>query len=514
MKKLIINLTLLVITFLFVSCGNENEPVVNQQVDEAYTGKYRPQIHFSSKYNWINDPNGLVYFDGEYHLFFQHNPYGSNWGFMSWGHAVSTDLIHWTQFNVVMRPDGLGDIFSGSIVIDKDNTAGFGENAMIAIYTSAGSKQTQSIAFSTDKGRTFVKYRDNPVLQNPDIPDFRDPKVFWHNQTNKWIMSLATGQTVTFYSSNNLKEWTKLSDFGNNIGAHNGVWECPDLFPLPFEGKTKWVLLVSVGSGASNGGSGTQYFIGDFDGKTFTADQLIYPLWLDYGKDNYAGITWDNIPEADGRKIQIAWMNNWEYAGDIPTYSTGSNASRSGMTLPRELTLTKNNQGLVYLKNKVISEINNIASEWKSLSNETMETSKSFSMEMGNDKAYHLQIKSTLTKEQILTCSLLNATGDTCVAQMNNVRERIYFHRNKSGNVSFSSKFANSSFAPFVYTSNEITFDLYVDQSSVELFANDGEITFTNQVFPKSIYDQLKIQINAGSAPLMIKYRTLKSIWK
>lgn len=504
---------LLIATFFF-SCTHDTEPSVNNTNGEVYNCAYRPQIHFSSKYNWINDPNGLVYFDGEYHLFFQHNPFGSGWGYMSWGHAVSTDLIHWTQLNVALKPDTHGDVFSGSVVIDKNNTAGFGENAMVAIYTSAGSSQAQSIAFSTDRGRTFIKYRDNPVLKNPGKPDFRDPKVFWHELTQQWIMSLATGQTISFYRSPNLKEWTKLSEFGLGIGAHDGVWECPDLFPLTFEGKIKWVLLVSINPGAPNGGSGTQYFIGDFNGTTFTADAISDPTWLDYGKDNYAGITWDNIPELDGRRIQIAWMNNWEYAGAIPTYSPGNNGSRSSMTLPRELSLGRNSQGHLFLRNKVVSEIERIASEWKTVTNENIENKKNFTLDLGNKKAYHIQLTTTLSKEQTLTLSLQNATGETSQAQINNVSERIYFYRNNSGNVSFSDLFPKMSFGPFSYNSDPVTLDLYIDQSSVEIIANDGALTLTNQVFPASIYDRISIQTNIGSVPVLVKLRTFDSIWK
>ena len=290
-------------------------------------GKWRQRYHFTPPVSWMNDPNGMVFYDGEYHLFYQHNPLGAEWGNMSWGHAISTDLMHWKQLNVALMPDHLGDIFSGCAVIDKNNTAGFGKDAMVAIYTSAGKVQSQSIAYSTDKGRTFTKYSANPVITNPGIADFRDPKVFWHNESNQWIMSLATKQTITFYGSANLKSWTRLSEFGDGIGSHGGVWECPDLVPLDYNGKTKWVLVVSINPGGPNGGSATQYFIGDFDGKTFRADALPYPLWMDYGRDNYAGVTWSNIPENDGRKIFMGWMSNWDYANNVPRLAASSPSS-------------------------------------------------------------------------------------------------------------------------------------------------------------------------------------------
>lgn len=507
-----------IIVFLFAlficSCENEAEIDTDKQLSFDYAGKYRPQIHFSSKHNWLNDPNGLVYFDGEYHLFYQYNPFGSGWGFMSWGHAVSTDLIHWEQLNVAMRPDALGDIFSGCAVIDKNNTAGFGENAMVALYTSAGKTQTQSIAYSTDKGRTFIKYSKNPVLKNPGRPDFRDPKVFWHEATNKWVMSLATGRTISFYESPNLKEWTKISEFGFDMGAQGGIWECPDLFPLMIEGKVKWVLLVSVNLGAPNGGSGTQYFIGDFNGKDFIADKSTYPKWLDFGKDNYAGITWDNIPASDGRKIQIAWMNNWDYAGKIPTFSDGTNGSRGNMTLPRELTLGKNKQGEIILLNKVVAEIEKIASEWETVSNGNFENEKEFEIDLQNKKAYHLQLTTNLSKEQVLSISLKNSKGELSTIEINNQSERIYFDRKNSGEISFSDLFGNLSYGPFPYNSDRVILDLYVDQSSIELVANDGVLTLSNLVFPSSTYNQIKLKINAGSIPLYIKTRTLASIWE
>ncbi len=514
MKVYNFNYFFLLITFFFLSCTHDTEPSVNNTNEEAYNSAYRPQIHFSSKYNWINDPNGLVYFDGEYHLFFQHNPFGSGWGYMSWGHAVSTDLIHWTQLNVALKPDTHGDVFSGSVVIDKNNTAGFGENAMIAIYTSAGSSQAQSIAFSTDRGRTFIKYRDNPILKNPGKPDFRDPKVFWHELTQQWIMSLATGQTISFYRSLNLKEWTKLSEFGLGIGAHDGVWECPDLFPLMFEGKTKWVLLLSINPGAPNGGSGTQYFIGDFNGTTFTADALSYPMWLDYGKDNYAGITWDNIPELDGRRILISWMNNWEYAGSIPQYSTGSNGSRSSMTLPRELTLGKNSQGYLVLKNKVISEINNIASSWTTIADEQISIEKNYSLNLGGKKAYQIHLSCELMQEQILTLSLMNDSNNISRILIDKLNQRISFFRNNSGMVSFSGQFSGSSYASFVNSNSQVTLDIYVDQSSIEVFVNDGELSLTNQVFPKSIYNKISIVPSLGIVSINAKYRVFDSIWQ
>lgn len=510
--KLSYKILILITSIFFISC-TEDPITSDTKIVDAYHQKYRPQIHFSSKYNWINDPNGLVYFDGEYHLFFQHNPFGSNWGYMSWGHAVSTDMIHWTQLDVALKPDANGDIFSGSIVIDKNNTAGFGANAMVAIYTSAGSKQTQSIAFSTDKGRKFIKFSGNPVLPNPNKGDFRDPKVFWHEDSNQWVMALATGQTMTLYKSSDLKTWTMLSEFGNGIGSHAGVWECPDLFPLKFENETKWVLLVSINPGGPSGGSAMQYFIGNFDGSTFKADNLAYPLWLDYGRDNYAGVTWNNIPETDGRKMLIAWMNNWDYAGDIPRYSTGTNGSRSGMTLPRELSLSKNASGNFVLKNKVIREFDNYASSWTDMVNEDLGVEKSYPVNMNQDKAYQLNLQLNNLINQDFILSLKNDSNEVCQIQLDNLNKKISFSRNNSGQIAFNNRFIGGSVAPAIWVDNLLTIDVYVDQSSVEVFVNDGLVSITNLVFPKSIYNKLSILPVNGTLSVKAKYRSFKSIW-
>lgn len=293
----------------------------------------------------------MFYLNGKYHLYFQYYPDGNVWGPMHWGHAISENLITWEEQPIALYPDDLGLIFSGNAVVDKDNISGFGKDGVspiVAIYTyhnMEGEKageidfQTQGIAFSLDEGMTWIKYDKNPIISNPGIKDFRDPKVIWDNSNDKWIMSLAAGNKLMFYSSLNLKDWKFESEFGENIGAHGGIWECPDLFPIKIEGsdKTNWVLLVSINPGAPNGGSATQYFIGDFDGSTFTLDKDFSnqlsnqnALWLDYGRDNYAGVTWSNIAETDGRKLFIGWMSNWDYARDVPTFKW-----RSSMTVPR-----------------------------------------------------------------------------------------------------------------------------------------------------------------------------------
>lgn len=452
--------------------------------DFDYNEKYRPSYHFSPKYGWMNDPNGMVYKDGEYHLFYQHNPYGSRWANMHWGHAVSKDLKKWEYLPEALVPDSLGSIFSGSAVIDKNNTAGFGENAIVAFYTSAGKMQTQSIAYSTNNGRSFTKYDHNPVLVDLAIADFRDPKVFWHTQTQKWVMALATSQTITFYGSKNLKEWNKLSEFGEGLGGHGGVWECPDLFPLTYNGKTKWVLFVSINPGGPNGGSATQYFIGDFDGKNFKADSMNYPIWLDYGRDNYAGVTWSDAP--DGRRIFIGWMSNWDYANLVPTLNF-----RSTMTVPRELTLAHNGKHLV-VANAPVKEIADLRRDTQQLENVKVEKSHTIEKLLkDNTGAYELEFVVKPSNFASFEFKLVNRQGEEIRFVFDPSKETMSVDRAKSGLVTFSDNFANVvAVAPLV-KKDTYKIRLLVDKASTELFINDAELTQTNLVFPSEPYNTL-----------------------
>jgi fructan beta-fructosidase len=457
-----------------------------------YNEKYRPQFHFSPEHGWMNDPNGMVYLDGEYHLFYQYNPYGAVWGNMHWGHAVSTDLISWTYLPTVLTPDSLGAIFSGSAVIDVNNTAGFGENAMIAIYTSAGKVQAQSIAYSTDKGRTFTKYAKNPVLPNPGITDFRDPKVSWNEAANQWVMALATKQTVTFFGSPNLKDWTKLSEFGEGIGSHAAVWECPDLFPLSYQGKTKWVLIVSLNPGGPNGGSATQYFIGDFDGKTFKPDALPYPLWLDYGRDNYAGVTFSNIPKTDGRQIFMGWMSNWDYANQVPTKDF-----RSANTTPRELTIVNNGNHLI-LSSYPVKEMSSL--KGKSLDKPNLLVDKEATITellKDNDGSYEIEMTIKPGNAEVFGFSLNNAKNETLKFNLDNTTGFLSIDRKKSGLTDFNDRFAMGMNAPLI-KKDAYRIRLLVDKASAELFINEGEITMTTLFFPSECMNQLKFYSQAG----------------
>ena len=464
----------------------------SNEFEFEYNEKYRPQFHFSPEYGWMNDPNGMVYLDGEYHLFYQYNPYGSMWGNMHWGHAVSTDLNSWTYLPTAIAPDSLGAIFSGSAVIDVNNTAGFGKNAMVAIYTSAGRVQSQSIAYSTDKGRTFTKYEGNPVIPNPGIPDFRDPKVFWHNESNQWIMSLATKQTITFYGSANLKSWTRLSEFGDGIGSHGGVWECPDLVSLDYNGKTKWVLLVSINPGGPNGGSATQYFIGDFDGKTFRADALPYPLWMDYGRDNYAGVTWSNIPENDGRKIFMGWMSNWDYANNVPTKNF-----RSAMTVARELKIANNGKHLV-VSNYPVSETKTLRALESAKKDVVVEKEVVLSNLLDKNKGTY-EIEMTLKPQNagIFGFMLQNSKNEELEFRFDMTTGFFSIHRHKSGLVDFEGRFAAGMNAPLV-KKDAYKVRVLVDKASAEIFINEGELALTTIFFPTEVMNKLKFYTKEG----------------
>ena len=457
-----------------------------------YNEKYRPQFHFSPEHGWMNDPNGMVYLDGEYHLFYQYNPYGSMWGNMHWGHAVSTDLTSWTYLPVAIAPDSLGAIFSGSAVIDKNNTAGFGKDAMIAIYTSAGKVQAQSIAYSTDKGRTFTKYTHNPVLPNPGITDFRDPKVSWNEAANQWVMALATKQTVTFYGSPNLKDWTKLSEFGEGIGSHAAVWECPDLFPMTYLGKTKWVLIVSLNPGGPNGGSATQYFIGNFDGKIFKPDALPYPLWIDYGRDNYAGVTFNNIPKTDNRRIFMGWMSNWDYANQVPTKDF-----RSANTTARELTIVNNGSHLI-LNSYPVKEMNSLKGKISEKPDQLVDKEATITeLLKDNDGSYEIEMTIKAGNAEVFGFSLNNSKNETLNFNFDNTTGFLSIYRKKSGLTEFNDRFAMGMNAPLA-KKDVYRIRLLVDKASAELFINEGEITMTTLFFPSEYMNQLKFYSLAG----------------
>ncbi len=443
----------------------------------------------------MNDPNGMVYYNGTYHLFFQHSPDTKTWGPMHWGHATSADLVHWTEQPIALFPDSLGTIFSGSAVVDKENTAGFGKNALVAIFTyhndkieqaKTGLHQYQSIAYSTDEGKTWVKYQGNPVLPNPGIWDFRDPKVMWHETSKQWVMSLATKQSITFYGSKNLKQWQKLSEFGNNIGAHGGVWECPDLFNLPVDGTNKWILLVSINPGGPNGGSATQYFVGNFDGKAFTPDHN-KTLWVDYGSDNYAGVTWDNT---ENRKVFIGWMNNWDYANQIP-----EQGFRGAATIARELSL-KNVDGTYFLVSTPVPELGKIMG--KNLIKESITTTNTIDLS-SQTAALNGRYELEITVQQIadFELKLSNSKNDELLIGYDKANNNFYVDRTKSGLVNFEKRFAKKTVAPRVAKNKQITLRLILDATSAELFTDNGLTVITNTFFSQEPLTSVSISTNA-----------------
>ena len=421
---------------------------------------FRPLYHHTPLYGWMNDPNGMFYKDGVWHLYYQFNPYGSQWENMTWGHSTSRDLIHWDAQPLAIESDWLGAIFSGSAIVDKDNTTGFGRNAVVAMYTSAGAAQTQSIAYSADGGKTFTKYAGNPVITF-NAPDFRDPKVFWHEPTGKWMVVLAVGQEVQFYSSKNLKEWKFESAFGREYGNHDGVWECPDMLCFG----EKWVLLLNINPGGPFGGSATQYFVGRFDGHTFTCeDSPSETKWMDYGKDHYATVTFHNAPE--GRIVALPWMSNWQYANQVPTLQF-----RSANGLPRDLGI-KVVGGETYLTSVPSKEL--MALRGKKVKQPT--------------EACEIVIDVKSSADIVLS----NAKGEQVTMRYDAQKQEFKMDRTKSGDVSFSDAFAYETVAPTFGGIKQLR--LFIDRCSIEAFDAEGKMAMTNLVFPSEPYNTIKVK--------------------
>ena len=468
------------------------EMKLSDTFDTGNREKFRPTYHFSPLYGWMNDPNGMVYKDGEYHLFYQYNPYGSKWGNMSWGHAISQDLVNWKHLPVAIAPDALGTIFSGSAVVDFDNTAGFGAGAIIAIYTQNSDRQVQSIAYSTDNGRTFTKYENNPVLTS-EARDFRDPKVFWYENTKRWIMVLAVGQEMQIFSSPNLKDWTFESRFGEGQGAHGGVWECPDLFELPVEGTNdkKWVLLCNLNPGGPFGGSATQYFVGSFNGKEFVNESPSKTKWMDWGKDHYATVTWSDAP--DNRRIAIAWMSNWQYANDVPT-----SQYRSPNSVPRDLGLFTVD-GETYLQSAPSPELLALRDASKKRSFKVNGTRTIKEMIPGNDGAYEIELTIENQHADVIGFRLYNDKGEEVDMQYDMKEKKFSMDRRKSGEVSFNENFPMLTWTAIESGKDELKLRLFVDKSSVEAFGDGGRFVMTNQVFPSEPYTHIDFYSKGGA---------------
>ncbi|MDD7420382.1 MAG: DUF4980 domain-containing protein [Prevotellaceae bacterium] len=435
--------------------------------DTTNREQYRPVYHHTPAWGWMNDPNGMFYKDGVWHLYFQHNPYGSQWENMTWGHSTSTDLVNWTFQGDPIEADAWGTIFSGSAVVDHQGTAGFGKGAVVAMYTSAGENQTQSLAYSTDNGQTFTKYAGNPVVTS-NTPDFRDPHVFWNDDIKRWNMIMAEGQHMNIYSSADLKDWKLESQFGAEYGNHGGVWECPDLMKLPVRGtdKEKWLLLCNINPGGPFGGSATQYFVGQFDGHKFTCESAPeVTKWMDYGKDHYATVTFDNAP--DGRRVAMAWMSNWQYANQVPTKQF-----RSANSVPRDLDLYEY-EGQTYCGVTPSPEL--AAARPKKATKTLSEACEMLVSLKGN-----------------ATITLSNDKGEQVVMTYDEKSRTFAMDRTKSGLCDFSDEFAALTVAPVHGKLSQLR--LFIDRSSIEAFDADGKMAMTNLVFPTRPYNKVTVK--------------------
>ena len=487
--------------------------------DTANTEKFRPVYHHTPLYGWMNDANGLVYKDGEYHLYFQYNPYGSKWGNMHWGHSVSKDLVHWEHLAPAIARDTLGHIFSGSSIVDQENVAGYGVGSILVFYTSASDKngQIQCLAFSKDNGRTFTKYEKNPILCPADgLRDFRDPKVFRYEPEDKWVMIVSADKEMRFYDSKNLKDWNYMSSFGEGYGVQPCQFECPDMVELPVDGdlnRKKWALIVNVNPGCYFGGSATQYFTGDFDGKKFSCDsQSNVTKWLDWGKDHYATVCFSNTGE---RTIAVPWMSNWQYCNIVPTKQF-----RSANALPRELSLYTQD-GEIYLSAAPVLEIKTLRKEKKEIPAFTVANDYHIdSLLADNDGAYELALEITVGEAEIMGFNLFNDKGEKVDIYFNLPEKRLVMDRTKSGIVDFGKKsvsheievhdrrkttsinyiddFALATWAP-IKKENKYTLDVFVDKCSVEIFLNGGKVAMTNLIFPSEPYNRMCFYSKGGS---------------
>lgn len=501
--------------------------------DTTNTDYYRPLYHFTPLYGWMNDPNGMVYKDGEYHLYFQYNPYGSKWGNMHWGHAVSKDLLHWEHLNTAIARDTMGHIFSGSSVLDARNTAGFGKNAIVAIYTnnSVNHDEVQCIAYSNDNGRTFTNYEGNPVLRPFDgLKDFRDPKVFWYEKNKSWYMIVSADKEIRLYKSKNLKNWDYVSAFGEGYGQQPCQYECPDFFQLPVNGdekNKKWVMIMNINPGCMFGGSATEYFVGDFDGKTFTCtDDPHEAKWLDFGKDHYATVTYSNTP---GRVLAMAWMSNWQYANLTPFKQ-----SRGASTLPRELRLyTKD--GKYYVSSNAAPETAQLRKATRELGDMTVDNSQMFAGIAANmESAFEIEADVTPDADGIAGIEISNNKHERSLIYIDMKKGRIVMDRTESGltdfgknsvphdielewdkslaaktleparvsnSLNYKNDFALATWAPLnLCEGKTYHLDIYVDKSSIEIFVDGGRIAMTNLVFPVAPYENIKLYTKGGKA--------------
>jgi sucrose-6-phosphate hydrolase SacC (GH32 family) len=473
---------------------------VAQSFDATNTEKFRPAFHHTPLYGWMNDPNGMFYKDGTWHLYYQYNPYGSKWQNMTWGHSTSTDLINWKHEPLAIEPIALGTIFSGSCVVDHNNSAGYGKDAVIAFYTCAGNSQVQCLAHSDDNGMTFTNYNPNPIIVTDG--EARDPNVFWNKETGRWNMLLAHAleHEMLILSSADLKNWTLESAFGK-IGAQDGVWECPDLLNLKVEGtnKTKWVLICNLNPGGVFGGSATQYFVGDFDGKNFTVDNPanVPTKWLDYGKDHYATVSWSNAP--DNRSTVIGWMSNWQYGAAVPTQQF-----RSANTLPRDLKLFKDVDGEYYVSVVPSPEVDALRGTPSTYGATVLnENPHSFNLPSANDGICEINLTFNAGKSKVVNFSLSNEAGEHVDFVYDVTKSTVSMDRNNSGITDFSLDFPAVTVAPtHSAKKGQLSLRIFIDRSSIELFEAKGRFAMTNLVFPTKPYSTITVSTDGSKATL------------
>lgn len=471
--------------------------------DTTNREKYRPVFHHTPLYGWMNDPNGMFYKDGVWHLYYQWNPYGSKWQNMTWGHSSSKDLVTWEHHPAAIEANGLGAVFSGSSVVDTENTAGFGKDAIVSLYTSADVSQVQSLAHSNDDGETFEIYPGNPVITLES--EARDPNMFWDAANKRWVLSLAHAldHEMLFFTSPDLKEWTLQGAFGKGIGAQDGVWECPDMFKLKVDGtgEEKWVLVCNINPGGPFGGSATQYFVGDFDGKTFKADTdangNIPTKWMDYGKDHYATVSWSDAP--DNRRTLIGWMSNWQYAAEVPSMQF-----RSANTLPREAGLFKGPDGQLYLSSAPAPELLKLrGKETVRVSNKSVgKKACEFALPASNSGVCEILLDIDSKKADSVDIRIANKAGENVALKYNPSDHTLSFDRRESGIVDFSQDFPAVTVSPTFDNGKKVSLRIFIDKSSMEVFGNNGKFVMTNLVFPNEPYASISVSAKGGNAKI------------
>jgi fructan beta-fructosidase len=494
---------------------------IASSVDTYYQEVFRPQYHFTPPKNFMNDPNGMVYYKGEYHLFYQHNPYGNTWGHMSWGHAVSPDLIHWRHLPIALFEEDEIMVFSGSAVVDWKNSSGLCTNpdpadrsCLVAFYTGHGrGKQTQNIAYSNDRGRTWTKYTGNPVI-DINSNGFRDPKVFWHESSQKWIMVtvLAGEKKVRFYGSADLKIWNALSNFGP-AGATGGAWECPDLFQLGVDqdqNQSRWVLIVNINPGGVAGGSAGQYFIGQFDGTRFTNDNPdSQKLWVDYGKDFYAAVSWSDVPSSDGRRLWLGWMNNWQYADKVPT-----DPWRGAQSIPRVLTLKRSSEGIRLVQNPVI-EMRKLRDQHYHLENENVAGDSALLADRVAGDTLEIQAEFHLGSATEFGFKVRRGSSEETLVGYDVRNKQIFIDRTHSGKVEFSPDFPGRHAGALSPQNETVRLHIFIDRCSAEVFGNDGRTVLTELIFPDSNSQGIQPYSRNGHAKLVsLDIWKLRSAWE